>query len=251
MSGHSRWAGIKHKKGALDAKRGKVFTKIVRELTVAAKVGGGIPENNPRLRKAMDDAKAANMPMDNVKKAIARGTGEIPGVAYEEVTYEGYGPAGAAVFLTGTTDNRNRTTSEIRKIFSSHNGNLGAPGCVAWMFQSKGLITVDKKAWPDEEKLMAAAIDAGSEDFKSDDEDAYEIVTSPADFEAVKKALEAAKIPLATAELTMLPQNHVALKGSDAEQMLALMDELENHDDVKEVYANGDIPKDVMDKAGI
>ncbi|HRY29462.1 MAG TPA: YebC/PmpR family DNA-binding transcriptional regulator [Elusimicrobiota bacterium] len=240
MSGHSRWAGIKHKKGAIDAKRGKIFTKIVRELAVAAKTGGGNPENNPRLRKAMDDAKNANMPMDNVKKAIARGTGEIPGVTYEEVTYEGYGPGGAAVFLTGTTDNRNRTTSEIRKIFSSHGGNLGESGCVAWMFQPKGQILVEKKAWPDEEKLMGMAIDAGSEDFQSDEE-SYEIITSPADFEKVRGVLTAAQVPLAAAEQTLLPQNYVPLSGSAAEQMLALMDDLENHDDVKEIYASCDI----------
>lgn len=241
MSGHSRWAGIKHKKGAADAKRGKVFTKIVRELTVAAKVGGGNPDNNPRLRKAVDDAKAANMPLDNVKKAIARGTGEIPGVVYEEVSYEGYGPGGAAVFLTGTTDNRNRTTSEIRKIFSSHNGNLGESGCVAWMFQPKGQIVVSKKDWTDEDKLMGLGLDAGMEDLKSDDEEVYEIVTAPADFEKVKAALAAAKVPLASAELTMLPQTTVPLSGNEAEQMVALMEELEEHDDVKEVYTNCDI----------
>ncbi len=241
MSGHSRWAGIKHKKGAADAKRGKIFTKIVRELTVAAKVGGGNPDNNPRLRKAVDDAKAANMPLDNVKKAIARGTGEIPGVVYEEVSYEGYGPGGAAVFLTGTTDNRNRTTSEIRKIFSNHNGNLGESGCVAWMFQPKGQIVVSKKDWADEDKLMSLGLDAGMEDLKSDDEEVYEVVTAPADFEKVKAALAAAKVPLASAELTMLPQTTVPLSGNEAEQMVALMEELEEHDDVKEVYTNCDI----------
>ncbi|HMU74820.1 MAG TPA: YebC/PmpR family DNA-binding transcriptional regulator, partial [Elusimicrobiota bacterium] len=171
MSGHSRWAGIKHKKGALDAKRGKVFTRIVRELTIAAKTGGGNPDHNPRLRKAMDDAKAANMPMDNVKKAIQRGTGEIPGVVFEEISYEGYGPGGAAIFLTGTTDNKNRTASEIRKIFSSHGGNMGESGCVAWMFHSKGLLTVDREAFKDEEKLMTAALDAGAEDLKTDRSD--------------------------------------------------------------------------------
>jgi YebC/PmpR family DNA-binding regulatory protein len=241
MSGHSRWAGIKHKKGAADAKRGKLFTRIVRELTVAAKAGGGNPDNNPRLRKAIDDAKAANMPADNVKKAIARGTGEIPGVAYEEVTYEGYGPGGVAVFLTGTTDNRNRTSSEIRKIFSSHNGNLGESGCVAWMFQAKGSITIEKKAWPDEDKLLSLAVEAGAEDIKTGDEEIYEVVTAPADFETVKSALEAAKVPVASAELSMLPQNYVEVSGGDAEQMVALLDELEAHDDVKEVYANCDI----------
>ncbi len=250
MSGHSRWAGIKHKKGAADAKRGKIFTRIVRELSIAAKIGGGSPDNNPRLRKAIDDAKAANMPSDNVKKAIARGTGEIPGVVYEEVSYEGYGPGGAAVYLTGTTDNRNRTSSEIRKIFSSHNGNLGAPGSVAWIFQFKGYISVDKKSWPDEEKLMGLAIDAGSEDFRSDDEEVYEIITAPADYDKVKAALDGAKVPMSTAELTMLPNTYVKVTGSEAEQTMALLGELEDYDDVKEVFTNADIPKDVAEKVG-
>jgi YebC/PmpR family DNA-binding regulatory protein len=250
MSGHSRWAGIKHKKGAADAKRGKVFTRIVRELTIAAKGGGGNPDNNPRLRKAIGDAKAANMPGDNVKKAIARGTGEIPGVVFEEVSYEGYGPGGVAVYLTGTTDNRNRTSSEIRKIFSSHAGNLGSPGSVAYLFSAKGIISVEKSAWPDEEKLMSLAIDAGSEDFKSEDAEIFEIFTTPADFDKVKSALEAAKVPLANAEVTMLPSTYIALAGSEAESMIALMNELEEHDDVKEVFNNADIPKDIMEKVG-
>jgi YebC/PmpR family DNA-binding regulatory protein len=241
MSGHSRWAGIKHKKGAADAKRGKLFTKIIREITIAAKSGGGVPENNPRLRKAIEDAKAANMPLDNVKKAVARGTGEIPGVVFEEVTYEGYGPGGAALFVTGTTDNRNRTTSEIRKIFSSHGGNMGESGCVAWMFQAKGHIAIDRKAWTDEDKLMGLAIDSGSEDIKTDDPEVYEIVTAPADLEKVKQALEGAKVPLLSAENTMLPQNYVELTGGAAGQMVSLIEELEGHDDVKEVYANADI----------
>jgi YebC/PmpR family DNA-binding regulatory protein len=241
MSGHSRWAGIKHKKGAADAKRGKVFTRIVRELTIAAKGSGGNPDNNPRLRKAMEDAKAANMPLDNVKKAIARGTGEIPGVVFEEVTYEGYGPGGAAVFLTGTTDNRNRTSSEIRKIFASHGGNLGESGCVAWMFQSKGLLVVEKKAFSDEDKLMSVALDAGAEDVKSDDPEVFEVVSPPADFEKVRAALQAAGVPAASAEVTLLPQSTVPLSGAHGDQMVALMDELEANDDVKDVYANCDI----------
>jgi YebC/PmpR family DNA-binding regulatory protein len=241
MSGHSRWAGIKHKKGAADAKRGKIFTKIIREITIAAKTGGGVPENNPRLRKAIDDAKAANMPLDNVKKAVARGTGEIPGVTFEEVSYEGYGPGGVAVFLTGTTDNKNRTTSEIRKIFSSHGGNLGESGCVAWMFSAKGHIAVERSAFKDEDALMTAALDAGAEDIKTDDPEAFEVVAAPADFEKVKKALEAAKIPLASAEVTMLPQTYVPLSGGESEKMMDLLEELENHDDVKEVYSNVDV----------
>jgi YebC/PmpR family DNA-binding regulatory protein len=228
MSGHSRWAGIKHKKGAADAKRGKLFTKIIREITIAAKSGGGVPENNPRLRKAIEDA-------------AARRTGEIPGVVFEEVTYEGYGPGGAALFVTGTTDNRNRTTSEIRKIFSSHGGNMGESGCVAWMFQAKGHIAIDRKAWTDEDKLMGLAIDSGSEDIKTDDPEVYEIVTAPADLEKVKQALEGAKVPLLSAENTMLPQNYVELTGGAAGQMVSLIEELEGHDDVKEVYANADI----------
>jgi YebC/PmpR family DNA-binding regulatory protein len=241
MSGHSRWAGIKHKKGAIDAKRGKVFTKIIREITVAAKSGGGVPENNPRLRKAMDDARAANMPLDNMKKAVQRGTGEIPGVVFEEVSYEGYGPGGAAVMLTGTTDNKNRTSSEIRKIFSAHGGNMGENGCVGWMFHAKGVLVVEKKAWPDEDKLMTIALDAGGEDVKSDDPEVFEIITAPADFEKVKKALEDAKVPLASAENTMVPQNTVPLSGDQAQKMLALLEALEENDDVKDVFANCDI----------
>ncbi len=244
MSGHSRWAGIKHKKGALDAKRGKVFTRIVRELSIAAKTGGGIIENNPRLRKAVEDAKAANMPSENVKKAIQRGTGELPGLTYEEVSYEGYGPGGAAVLLTGTTDNKNRTLSEVRKTFSSHGGNLGASGCVAWIFQTKGLIAVEKSAWKDEDKLMTAALEAGAEDMTSADESVYEVITAPADFDKVKAALEAAGIPLASAEVTRVPSTRVSLSGGDARQMVALLEELENHDDVKDVYTNGDIPEE-------
>jgi YebC/PmpR family DNA-binding regulatory protein len=241
MSGHSRWAGIKHKKGAIDAKRGKVFTKIIREITVAAKSGGGVPENNPRLRKAMDDAKAANMPLDHVKKAVQRGTGEIPGVVFEEVSYEGYGPGGVAVMLTGTTDNKNRTSSEIRKIFSSHGGNMGESGCVAWMFHSKGSIVVEKSAFGDEDALLTVGLDAGAEDIKTDDPDVFELITAPADFEKVKAALEAAKIPLASAEVAMIPQNTIALNGDHSKQMLALLDDLENHDDVKDVFANCNI----------
>ncbi|MBL8022732.1 MAG: YebC/PmpR family DNA-binding transcriptional regulator [Elusimicrobia bacterium] len=241
MSGHSRWAGIKHKKGALDAKKGKVFTRIVRELTIAARTGGGLPENNPRLRKAIEDGRAANMPFDNVKKAIQRGTGEIPGMTFEEVSYEGYGPGGAAVFFTGTTDNRNRTSSEIRKVFSSHGGNLGESGCVAWMFQSKGQLIIEKSVWQDEDKLMTVALEAGAEDIKSDDPEIFQVLTAPADFEKVKAALEAAGVPLNSSEITLLPSTTVTLKDGAARQMEGLMEELENHDDVKDVYTNGDI----------
>jgi YebC/PmpR family DNA-binding regulatory protein len=241
MSGHSRWAGIKHKKGLIDAKKGKTFTRIVRELTIAARAGGGSPDNNPRLRKAMDDARAANMPSDNVKKAIQRGTGEIPGMTFEEISYEGYGPAGAAIYLTGTTDNKNRTTSEIRKMFSSHGGNMGESGCVGWMFQAKGQLVVEKTAWADEDKLMTVALDAGAEDIKTEDPEVFQVITAPADFDKVKKALEAAAVPLASAEVTFLPSTTVPLKDGAARQLETLLEELENHDDVKDVYTNGDI----------
>lgn len=241
MSGHSRWAGIKHKKGANDKKKGKIFTNIIREITIAAKGGGGNPDHNPRLRKAIDDAKAANMPGDNVKKAIQRGTGEIPGVVFEEVSYEGYGPNGVAVILNGTTDNKNRTTSEVRKIFSSYGGNLGELGCVSWNFTLKGSITVEKSAFSDEEKLMSVALDAGAEDIKSDDEERFEVLTAPGDLEKVKEALKAAGVPIASAEASMIPGTTVPLSGPDAEKMMSLIEELEENDDVKEVYSNCDI----------
>lgn len=246
MSGHSRWAGIKHKKGAADAKRGKLFTKLIREITVAAKEGGGISEHNPRLRKAIEDSRAANMPMDNIQKAIARGTGELPGVVYEETTYEGYGPGGVAILVEVTTDNKNRTTPEIRKIFTAHGGSLGESGCVAWMFQKKGYISVEKSKFS-EDKLMTMAIESGAEDFRSED-DLYEIVTAPTDFDKVKETLQAAGVPLLSAQLTRLPQNIVPVVSSQAEQVLHIVEELEDHDDVKEVYANFDIPKEVMEK---
>src|SRR5689334_5304159 len=200
MSGHSRWAGIKHKKGIADAKRGKLFTKIIREITIAAKMAGGSPDSNPRLRKAMDDAREANMPADNIKKAIQRGTGELPGVNYEELVYEGYGPSGVALIVEVTTDNKNRTAGEIRRAFSQHGGNLGETGSVGWMFSSKGLITIEKSKTT-EEQLMTVALDAGAEDIKSDDPDVFEVSTPPADFEKVKKALEAAAIPVLSAEV--------------------------------------------------
>lgn len=241
MSGHSRWAGIKHKKGAIDAKRGKVFTRIIREVTIAAKSGGGNPDNNPRLRKAIEDAKAANMPADNLKKAIQRGTGEIPGVVFEEISYEGYGPGGAAVMVTGTTDNKNRTSSEIRKIFSGHGGNMGESGCVAWNFTAKGSITVEKSAYSDEEKLMGTALDAGADDIKSDDAERFEVLTPPNDMEKVKAVLVAAGIPIASAEVSMVPGTTVALSGGDAHKMMSLLEELEENDDVKDVFSNADI----------
>lgn len=241
MSGHSRWAGIKHKKAATDSKKGKVFTRIIREVTIAAKQGGANVEHNPRLRKAIEDAKAANMPSENVKKAVQRGTGELPGVVFEEVSYEGYGPGGAAVMLTGTTDNRNRTSPDLRKIFADHGGNLGESGCVAWNFSTKGLIVVERSAFPDEEKLMTVALDAGAEDIKTDHPEVFEVVTPPHDVEKVKAALAAASIPTTSAEVTMLPGTMVALQGSDAQKMMDLIEELEAYDDVKDVYSNADI----------
>jgi YebC/PmpR family DNA-binding regulatory protein len=241
MSGHSRWAGIKHKKGALDAKKGKVFTRVVRELTIAAKAGGGNPDHNPRLRKAMEDAKAVNMPTDNVKKAIQRGTGELPGVVFEEVSYEGYGPGGAAVIVTGTTDNKNRTTSDLRQIFSSHGGNLGESNCVAWNFHLKGSLVIDRSVFSDEDKVMSVALDAGAEDVLTVDPDVFVVVSAPADLEKVKSALQSAGIPLVSAESTLLPQNTVALSGNDGQKMGKLLEELENYDDVKDVYSNCDI----------
>lgn len=240
MSGHSKWAGIKHKKAIIDAKRGKVFTRIGRELTIAAKQSGGNPENNARLRKAIEDAKAANMPTDNVKKAIQRGTGELPGVTYEEFVYEGYGPCGVAVMVEVTTDNKNRTHSEIRKIFSSHGGNLGDTGCVGWMFQPKGYIAVEKSKVK-EDDLMTVAIDSGADDVKSDDGSFYEIFSSPADFEKIKKALEDKKIPIDSAEITLIPSTYIKLEGDDARKMMELVDELEEHDDIKNVYSNFEI----------
>jgi len=246
MSGHSKWAGIKHKKAIIDAKRGKVFTKIIREITVAAREGGGNPENNARLRKAMEDARNANMPQDNMKKALQRGTGEIPGVMYEEVSYEGYGPGGVAVIVEGTTDNRNRTASEIRKVFSSHGGNMGESGCVAWMFTQRGYIGVEKSK-SDEEKLMSLALENGADDFRTEDEDLYEIFTAPADLEGVKQAFVKAGVPMVSAEVSMQPQTYIKLTGKDAEHMLTLMDDFEAHDDVKNVYANFDISEKEME----
>src|SRR5258706_10865912 len=232
MSGHSRWAGIKHKKGLADAKRGKLWTKIVREIAIAAKMSGGSPDSNPRLRKAMDDAREANMPADNMKKAIQRGTGELPGVSYEELVYEGYGPSGVALIVDVTTDNKNRTAGEIRRMFSQHGGNLGETGSVGWMFSTKGIFIIEKSKTT-EDQLMTVALDAGAEDINSDDPDSFEVTTQPPDFEKVKKALEAAKIPVVSADVTMLPKTYVKLSGAAAQQMLSLMNDLEDHDDVK------------------
>ena len=248
MSGHSRWAGIKHKKGAIDAKRGKVFTKIIREITIAARLAGGDPSSNPRLRKAMEDARAVNMPNDNVKKAIQRGTGELPGVNFEELVYEGYGPSGVAVIVEATTDSKNRTAGEIRRIFSSHGGNLGETGSVGWVFSTKGVIVVEKSK-AKEDELMELVLDAGAEDLNAEDPEMFEIYTAPADFDKVKKALEAKQVPIVSAEVTMLPKTSVKLTGSPANQMLAMMNALEEHEDVKNVYANFDIPKEIIENS--
>jgi YebC/PmpR family DNA-binding regulatory protein len=238
MSGHSKWHSIKHKKGALDAKRGKVFTRIIKELTVAARHGGGDPGMNPRLRTIIADAKAANMPAENIQRAIRRGTGEEPGVSYEEVTYEGYGPGGAAVIVETVTDNRNRTVGEIRHTFGKHGGNLGAENSVAWMFDKKGYLVVEKSK-ADEEALMAVALDAGADDMR-DDGESWEIICAPATFEAVREAVKKIAEP-ASAEVAMLPQNYVKLEGKTAQQMVRLMEALDDHDDVQKVWSNFDI----------
>jgi YebC/PmpR family DNA-binding regulatory protein len=239
MSGHSKWHTIKHKKGAADAKRGKVFTRIIKELTVAARNGGGDPATNPRLRTIIADAKSVNMPADNIKKAIQRGTGELPGVTYEEITYEGYGPGGAALILECMTDNKNRTVGEIRHLLEKYNGNLGSSGSVAWMFSKKGYIVVDKSA-ADEEKLLNAVLEAGGDDLR-DDGDSWEVLSDPSAFEAVRDAVKALGIEPASAQVAMLPQNYVKLQGKEASHMVKLMEALEDHDDVQHVWSNFDI----------
>ncbi len=239
MSGHSKWHTIKHKKGALDAKRGKVFTRIIKELTVAARNGGGDVEMNPRLRTIVAEAKSVNMPSDNIKKAIQRGTGELPGVNYEEVVYEGYGPGGAAVIIEALTDNRNRTVGELRHMLTKHNGNLAESNSVAWMFSKKGYIVVDKAA-ASEEALLNAVLEAGGDDLR-DDGDSWEILTEPSTFEVVRDAVKALGVEPATAQVAMLPQNYVKLEGKDANHMVKLMDALDDHDDVKQVWSNFDI----------
>jgi len=244
MSGHSKWSSIKHKKGATDAKRGKVFTKLIKEITVAARMGGGDADSNPRLRTAILAAKSENMPKDNIERAIKKGTGELEGVNYEESTYEGYGPGGAAVFVESLTDNKNRAVADIRHIFSKAGGNLGENGCVAYMFDKKGYINIEKES-VDEENLMEVAIDAGAEDVR-DDESNFEVITAIEDFEVVKSAIEEQSIPYIVAEITMLPQSTANLEGKEAEQMLKLMDALEDCDDVQKVYTNADIPDELV-----
>jgi len=246
MGGHSHWAGIKHKKAVVDAKRGKIFTKIIREITIAAKIGGGEIENNPRLRKAIEDGKAANMPADNIKKAVLKGTGQLPGAIYEEITYEGYGPGKTAVIVECTTDNKNRTFSEIRHIFTKGGGSIGTTGCVGYMFKKKGYISISKSD-TNEEDLMELAIDAGAEDVKTDATDYFEVITAVEDFDAVKSKLEEKNIPLQSAEITMIADNEVEVKDKKtAEQILKFMDALEDHDDTKNVYSNFDIDEEIL-----
>jgi YebC/PmpR family DNA-binding regulatory protein len=246
MSGHSKWATIRHKKGAADAKRGKIFTKLIKELMVAARMGGGNPEGNPRLRAALLAAKAENMPKDNIDRAIKKGTGELEGVNYEEMMYEGYGPGGVAVLVDIMTDNRNRAASEVRHIFSRNSGNLGEAGCVAWMFNKKGSIVFDKKAIPEEE-LIELALEAGAEDV-IDQEDQFEIITSPEDFANVKAAFDEKGLDYELAEITMSPQTTVRIEDpKTAQQLLRLMDALEDADDVQHVYANFDIPDQIIE----
>ncbi|NMC68442.1 MAG: YebC/PmpR family DNA-binding transcriptional regulator [Myxococcales bacterium] len=247
MSGHSRWSTIKHKKGAADAKRGKIFTKVIKELTVAARMGGGDPDANPRLRRALDEARSNNMPNDTVMRAIKRGTGELEGVNYEEVNYEGYGPGGVAILVETMTDSRNRTVSEIRHIFTRYAGNLGENGCVAWMFNERGVISVPKTA-ADEDKLMEAGLDAGIEEIV-DQGDQWEVQTAPDKLDAVKKALAAAQIEIGEAKFEKIPTTTVRLEGKQAETMLKLYEALEDHDDVQHVWANFDIPDELMEQS--
>ncbi len=239
MSGHSKWHTIKHKKGALDAKRGKTFTKLIKEITVAARTGGGDAAANARLRKAVSDAKGANMPNETIDRAIKRGTGELEGVSYDEITYEGYGPGGVAVMVDAMTDNRNRTVAEIRHMFSKNGGNLGASGAVGYLFDKKGYIVVEKTAKPEDE-LFEIVTDAGAEDLR-DDEDNFEIITAPENFDVVLDAVKKAGVEPQVAEVELIPQNYVKLAGAEAKQMLKLMEALEDHDDVQKVSANFDI----------
>ncbi|HEV8269265.1 MAG TPA: YebC/PmpR family DNA-binding transcriptional regulator [Thermoanaerobaculia bacterium] len=239
MSGHSKWSTIKHKKGAADAKRGRLFTKLIKEITMSAKVGGGAIDSNPRLRSAVQAAKKASMPSDNIDKAVKRGTGELEGVTYEETTYEGYGPGGAAILVDVMTDNKNRTTAEIRHIFSKYGGNMGAAGSVAFQFSKKGYIAVEKSA-AGEDALMELALEAGAEDFQADDADLFEITTDLAAFEAIKAKIEAKGIAVQTAEIQMMPQSTVAV-GDKAPSLLKLLEMLEDNDDVQKVWSNGDI----------
>ena len=245
MSGHSKWSSIKHKKGAADAKRGKIFTKLIKEITVAARMGGGDPDGNPRLRTAIAAAKAENMPKENIERGIKKGTGELEGVSYEETSYEGYGPGGAAVLVDCLTDNKNRAVAEVKHLFERHGGSLGEPGCVAWIFEKKGLIVLEKGG-TDEEEILELALEAGAEDVK-EEESQFEVITDPSDFEAVQKAIADAGLPYTLAEITMIPKNTVKVEGKKAQQMLNLMQGLEDNDDVSHVYSNFDISDEVLE----
>ena len=247
MSGHSKWSSIKYKKAAVDSKRGKIFTRIIKEITVAAREGGSNQDTNPRLRAAVANAKGQNMPNDTIERGIKRGTGQLPGVTYEEITYEGYGPKGVAIIVEVVTDNRNRSTADLRFILSKHGGNMGERGSVSWMFDKKGLIVVDKEN-ADEDELMMIALEAGAEDIKTEG-DSFEIITDPADFESVKNAIDEAEIETDLAEISMIPQTTVKLDGEDAVQLLKIMEGLEEHEDVQNVYSNFDIPDDMIEQA--
>ena len=247
MSGHSKWSTIKHKKAAKDAKKGKIFTKMIKEITVAARMGGGDINTNPRLRTAVLTARGNSMPGENIERAIKKGTGELEGVTYEEIQYEGYGPGGAAIIAQVLTDNKNRTVSEIRRLFTKHGGNLGETGCVGWMFDKKGLIAVEKSQ-VDEERLMGIVLDAGAEDVR-DEDDLFEVVTPPEEFAAVKERLDQEKITVASAQVTLMPKNTVDVDAKHVEQILKLTEELEDHDDVQSVSANFHIPTELMERA--
>ena len=246
MSGHSKWATIKHKKGALDAKRGKIFTRLIKEITMAAKSGGGDADSNPRLRTAVAAAKAENMPADNIKRAIQRGTGELPGATYEEIQFEGYGPGGVALLVNVTTDNRNRTVSEIRHVFTKGGGNLGEAGSVAWMFHKKGQIVVPKTG-AKEDDVMNLLLENGGEDMNDDGEN-WELLTPPNSYEAVLEAVKKANIQVAHSEIGMVPQNYIKLEGAAASQMIRLLEAIEDHDDVQNVYSNFDVDQKQLEE---
>lgn len=248
MSGHSKWSSIKHKKGAADARRGKIFTKLIKEITVAARMGGGDPDGNPRLRTAIAAAKAENMPKENIERGIKKGTGELEGVTYEEVSYEGYGPGGVAVLIDCLTDNRNRTVADIKHLFERHGGNLGEPGCVSYLFEQKGVISLEKDK-VEEEALFNLALEAGADDV-NEEEAEFEVMTTPSNFEAVKKAIDESGLSSTYAEVTKVPKTMVKVEGKKAQQMLSLMQGLEDHDDVSHVYANFDISEDEMEALG-
>jgi len=248
MSGHSKWSTIKHKKGAADAKRGKIFTSIIKEMTVAARLGGGDIEGNPRLRAAVAEAKANNMPKDNIDRAIKRGTGDLEGVMYEEVSYEGYAPGGVAIIVDALTDNTNRTTPEIRHMFEKHGGNLGTPGSVRFQFEKKGYFGIEKKV-VGEEKLMEIVLEAGADDLQTDDPEIYEVYTTPDNFEAVRQALESNKIPTVEGKLDMVPSTYVSVDEQKAKAVLRLLEALDDHDDTQNVWSNLDIPAEMMETA--